>query len=80
MPDLPPTLKYHSPPPSRPLGDRLRAPVAMVLAIVLIATAVAILLPLANRSYENTNLGKCASNEHQIGLAILLYQQDHAGH
>ena len=38
-----------------------------------------ILLPNLCKSSETANRAKCASNLHQIGLAILLYQQDHGG-
>jgi prepilin-type processing-associated H-X9-DG protein len=40
---------------------------------------VSILLPNLCGSRETANRAKCASNLHQIGLAILLYQQDHGG-
>ena len=39
----------------------------------------AILLPNLCASRETANRAKCASNLHQIGLAILLYQQDNGG-
>jgi len=38
-----------------------------------------ILLPNLCAPRETANRAKCASNLHQIGLAILLYQQDHGG-
>ena len=38
-----------------------------------------VLLPNLCRSSETANRAKCASNLHQIGLAILLYQQDNGG-
>ena len=37
---------------------------------------ISILLPSLNRAREVANRAKCASNMHQVGLAILLYQQD----
>ena len=38
-----------------------------------------ILLPSLNRARETANRVKCASNERQIGQAILLYSNDHRG-
>jgi prepilin-type processing-associated H-X9-DG protein len=37
---------------------------------------VSILLPSLNKARETANRAKCASNEHQIGLGILLYAND----
>jgi len=43
------------------------------------ALGVSILLPSLNRARETANRVKCASNERQIGQAILLYSNDHRG-
>jgi prepilin-type processing-associated H-X9-DG protein len=43
------------------------------------AFAISILLPSLNRARETANRVKCASNERQIGQAILLYSNDHRG-
>jgi prepilin-type processing-associated H-X9-DG protein len=43
------------------------------------ALGVSITLPALNRSRETANRVKCASNERQIGQAILLYANDHQG-
>lgn len=43
------------------------------------AIAVSILLPSLNRARETANRVKCASNERQIGMAILLYSNDNKG-
>jgi prepilin-type processing-associated H-X9-DG protein len=43
------------------------------------ALMVSILLPSLNRARETANRGKCASNERQIGLAMLLYSNDNRG-
>jgi prepilin-type processing-associated H-X9-DG protein len=43
------------------------------------ALAVSILLPSLNRARETANRVKCASNERQIGQAILLYSNDNRG-
>jgi prepilin-type processing-associated H-X9-DG protein len=44
-----------------------------------VAVGTAILLPALNRARETANRVKCASNERQIGQAILLYANDHQG-
>ncbi len=68
---------YASPPPRRRWVPRgLLTAVAVVGGLALL---VSILLPNLCKSRETANRAKCASNLHQIGLAILLYQQDHAG-
>jgi len=41
--------------------------------------SIAILLPSFDRAYETANRVKCASNERQIGQAILLYSNDYQG-
>lgn len=78
-----------TPPP--PVHDRSREPhparacrtatrAAAGTAIVGVATLiVAVLQPSMNGSHSFAR-PKCSSNEHQLGLAILLYQQDHGGH
>jgi prepilin-type processing-associated H-X9-DG protein len=43
------------------------------------ALGTSILLPALNRSRETANRVKCASNERQIGQAMLLYANDHRG-
>ena len=43
------------------------------------ALMASILLPSLNRARETANRVKCASNERQIGQAILLYSNDHRG-
>jgi prepilin-type processing-associated H-X9-DG protein len=40
----------------------------------------AVLLPSLCKPRETANRAKCASNLHQIGLAILLYSQENGGH
>ncbi len=44
-----------------------------------VALATSILLPSLNRSRETANRVKCASNQRQIGQAILLYANDNQG-
>ena len=50
--------------------------VAIVVVAALIGTA---FIPIRNGS-QTAPRAKCASNEHQLGLGMLLYQQDHVGH
>jgi prepilin-type processing-associated H-X9-DG protein len=63
-------------------GGRGMAIAGLVLGLVglpLSAISIAILLPSLNRARETANRVKCASNERQIGQAILLYCNDNHG-
>jgi len=50
--------------------------VELLVVIGIIALLISILLPSLNKARETANKAKCQSNLHQLGLAILLYQQD----
>lgn len=49
------------------------------IGAALLVGGIAVLLPSLCKSRESANRAKCVSNLHQIGLAILLYANDHAG-
>ena len=63
-------------PQARP-GRRLL--VWVVGTVVILGMLSAVLLPSLCRPRESANRAKCASNLHQIGLAILLYTQENGG-
>jgi prepilin-type processing-associated H-X9-DG protein len=72
----PQPLNHQTPPPRR---SWLARPVAViVLAILGLGLVVAVLMPPTSRHGDFSPRAQCASDEHQIGLAILLYQQDNA--
>jgi predicted Zn finger-like uncharacterized protein/prepilin-type processing-associated H-X9-DG protein len=47
---------------------------SLYILLVIPLLLISILLPSLNKARETANRAKCASNMHQIGLAILLYQ------
>ena len=75
----PPPLDYRTPGPTPTFWARLDWPVVVVITLGgLLALVVAVPMPPRN-SGGTSNRAKCCYNEHQLGLAILLYQQDHYG-
>jgi prepilin-type processing-associated H-X9-DG protein len=50
--------------------------VELLVVVGIVTLMVTILLPAMSKARDASNKSKCASNLHQIGLAILLYQND----
>jgi len=68
-------------PEKRDHSARARLILKCVACLVVCAIALGFLLPSLNRTSNCTSQGKCASNLHQIGLAIQLYENDyHSGY
>ncbi|MHB0935088.1 MAG: type II secretion system protein [Armatimonadota bacterium] len=53
--------------------------VELLVVIAIIAVLAAILFPVYSSAREKARRTQCSSNEHQIALAVLMYQQDHDG-
>jgi type II secretory pathway pseudopilin PulG len=65
-----------------PQSQKRRRPnwlLRVVVTIALIAGGISVLLPSLCRSSETANKARCASNLHQIGLAISMYADNHGG-
>ncbi len=73
-----PVPDYGHPPGRRPwsAGRLLGWGFGTVVGVGVVGS---VLLPNLCKSTETAQRAKCSSNLHQIGLAILLYQQDHGG-
>ena len=80
MTDGPPPTMLDYGPPNRPRPFYRRVSAWVVFVGSIAVTAFALELLHAPKSRPASGGAKCASNEQQIGLAILLYQQDHGGH
>jgi prepilin-type N-terminal cleavage/methylation domain-containing protein len=53
--------------------------IEILVVIGIIALLMAFLLPALEKARENANVARCASNLHQIGLAISLYTNENHG-
>jgi len=53
--------------------------VELLIVIAIITVLAAILFPVVSAAREKARRAQCTSNEHQIALAVLMYQQDHGG-
>ena len=54
--------------------------VELLVVISIIALLVSILLPALNKAREAAKLVVCATNEHQLGIAYIMYAQTHEWH
>lgn len=65
--------------PVRPHRPGVRLLVWIIGIVVICGMLISVLLPSLCKARETPNRAKCASNLHQIGLAIALYAQDNGG-
>lgn len=56
-----------------------RGPIQLAIVVATILVLISVLLPSLCRSGEGANRVKCASNMKQIGLAAMMYANDHGG-
>ena len=56
-----------------------RGPIQLAIVVATIVLLISVLLPSLCRSGEGANRIKCASNMKQIGLAAIMYANNHGG-
>src|SRR5258708_30813715 len=54
--------------------------IELIIAIGIIALLLALLLPALEKSREQANNLRCATNLNQIGVALLIYSNENQGH
>jgi predicted Zn finger-like uncharacterized protein/prepilin-type processing-associated H-X9-DG protein len=69
------TSKQNRPGKGLAIAGTVLGGIALLIGPILLLL-ISILLPSLNKAREIANRAKCASNMHQIGLAILMYQND----
>ena len=77
----PPPLAYRPADPPPPWGERFGRPVAATIAIVGLVALVVLAVQAGRPHAHETPLRiRCSNHLQQVGLAILLFQGDHADH
>src|SRR5688500_17279176 len=60
-------------------GSRAFTLVELLVVIGIIALLISVLMPALSRAREQANSIKCLSNMKQIGIALLMYAEQHKG-